>query len=814
MPAVPPHQRSGSRRAGFPIAGALLLSSAFIPGYLGSPRVAAATYAARHLSPSSTPGCSPGAVEAGTEASLTQALATSANGDIICITANISVSQTLSVDDTSLTLEGASPDIRLDGGDQRQILYAALSGATDDTVTIRRLTLVDGKDAGAGGAIEVVGSGVSAADSLVLESVTIESSSARTNGGGLSATGLGYVGITDAVFRYNVANDPSTPGNYNGGGAWIQSSEVRVDSTTFSRNIVKSFSDGGALSVDSNDVSITDSSFTFNTAGRHGGALSIRTDDGLDDTIVITDTTLSDNSGALDGGAAYLYIDGTLTMRDVTMEGNTTGNRGGAVYAKAHTSTDSEVFLDYATVKDNEADEGGGLFVTSFESMSVDRSTLSSNDAINGSGGALWIYAYTVPSISRSTIADNTTSLYGGGVYAFIDAGPGGSRTLLEASTLANNVAGDDGGGLCLVLNSGGATILNSTITGNQSSDLGGGIYLFYEDISVEFTTITGNSAATSGGGIYTPTTGNTTITNSVIAANTAPTGADVRVDPANTTLTTSYSMFTSADAVSGATVSVSSIIFGNPRLAALADNGGPTLTMLPQWNSPIIAAGDPNWAPPPIYDQRGLPRDAGGRVNLGAVQGQGSPPAPPPPAVPPSAPRNVEATPLSSAVELQWEAPSSMGSFPITVFQVEDASRAHGCLVPSTASNSHQCVVDGLDPAREYTFRVRALNGAGWGPWSSWTSPLTPAPAPTVVITGTRQGPIARVDGVITGWQAATVVPWVRLAGQPRYVEGVSRPVVDDEGRFTWQRRGGKKTYVYVWVGDTRSNRVIIPAR
>jgi hypothetical protein len=35
----------------------------------------------------------------------------------------------------------------------------------------------------------------------------------------------------------------------------------------------------------------------------------------------------------------------------------------------------------------------------------------------------------------------------------------------------------------------------------------------------------------------------------------------------------------------------------------------------------------------------------------------------------------------------------------------------------------------------------------------------------------------------------------------------------VSDDGTFTWQRRTGKKTYVYFRAdGDVRSNRVIIP--
>ena len=43
-----------------------------------------------------------------------------------------------------------------------------------------------------------------------------------------------------------------------------------------------------------------------------------------------------------------------------------------------------------------------------------------------------------------------------------------------------------------------------------------------------------------------------------------------------------------------------------NPLLSPLQDNGGATLTheLLP--GSPAIDTGDPNFTPPPVYDQRG----------------------------------------------------------------------------------------------------------------------------------------------------------------------------------------------------------------
>jgi hypothetical protein len=55
-----------------------------------------------------------------------------------------------------------------------------------------------------------------------------------------------------------------------------------------------------------------------------------------------------------------------------------------------------------------------------------------------------------------------------------------------------------------------------------------------------------------------------------------------------------------------------------------------------------------------------------------------------------------------------------------------------------------------------------------------------------------------------------------LRFPGQLAYTQGYASILVDQDGAFTWQRRTGKKTYVYVVTpdGTARSNRVIIPAQ
>src|SRR5262249_9553239 len=67
----------------------------------------------------------------------------------------------------------------------------------------------------------------------------------------------------------------------------------------------------------------------------------------------------------------------------------------------------------------------------------------------------------------------------------------------------------------------------------------------------------------------------------------------------------------------------------GDPLLAPLDNNGGPTPTMALLAGSPAIHAGDvafvtgPPFPGPPFTDQRGMPPITGGKVDIGAYQSQ-----------------------------------------------------------------------------------------------------------------------------------------------------------------------------------------------
>ena len=85
-----------------------------------------------------------------------------------------------------------------------------------------------------------------------------------------------------------------------------------------------------------------------------------------------------------------------------------------------------------------------------------------------------------------------------------------------------------------------------------------------------------------------------------------------------------------------------------NPLLGPLQNNGGPTFThqLLP--SSPAIDAGDPNFTPPPFFDQcgPGFDRVVNGRIDKGSFELQAGTSPTPTPTVTPTATATATATP------------------------------------------------------------------------------------------------------------------------------------------------------------------------
>jgi hypothetical protein len=259
-----------------------------------------------------------------------------------------------------------------------------------------------------------------------------------------------------------------------------------------------------------------------------------------------------------------------------------------------------------------------------------------------GCGGGILNAASTL-SVMNCTVSGNSTDGTGGGICAESKA-----MLTIESSTLSGNYAGDYGGGIA---NNGTLTINNSTLSGNRGEFSAGAILNGFNgdaSLTVSNSTLSGNTTQLHGGGIFNE--GQSAIGNSTLSGNSGMTAGAIynrlaTLDIESTILNrgelgpnilndgtvTSHGYNLSSDDGSGYLIGPGDQINTDPMLGGLQDNGGPTLThgLLP--GSLAIDAGDPNFTPPPLYDQRGpgFRRVMNGRIDKGSFEVQGPTPTP-----------------------------------------------------------------------------------------------------------------------------------------------------------------------------------------
>lgn len=190
----------------------------------------------------------------------------------------------------------------------------------------------------------------------------------------------------------------------------------------------------------------------------------------------------------------------------------------------------------------------------------------------------------------------------------------------------------------------------------------------------------------------------------------------------------------------------------------------------------------------------------------------QSSAPTPPPPAIPPGPPTGVTAIAGTSSADVSWTPPTDTGSFPVSSYIVRSHPGSHLCLTESTT-----CTVENLTGDTPYTFTVQALSGAGVGPASAPSAPVTPQPRPQpgILISGSRNSDnmrIVKITGRVTDLDVDEVHVRYRLAGQQGFRTAVVAPAVID-GAFTWQRVTNRRITVYVTAQGRESNTIVIRA-
>lgn len=238
-------------------------------------------------------------------------------------------------------------------------------------------------------------------------------------------------------------------------------------------------------------------------------------------------------------------------------------------------------------------------------------------------GGGIYNDGGTVKIIN--SVIDGNKATVGGGIMNSND----GIVSLIGTSVINNRVGGSGGGllnGYDDIPNSLNTKmyITDSTLTGNESEDTGGGIQNWAGELAIQNSTISGNKARVGGGFFH--YSGATEIKNSTFNENQAISGSNIYGRDARLGVSLQNTLI--ANGIISSNCDVGLISLGHnidddsscelsaigdianvsPVLGPLQNNGGPTPTHALLTGSPAIDAGNSADCPP--RDQRGVVRN------------------------------------------------------------------------------------------------------------------------------------------------------------------------------------------------------------
>lgn len=328
-----------------------------------------------------------------------------------------------------------------------------------------------------------------------------------------------------------------------------------------------------------------------------------------DITLTLNNLTLSNGSVVGEGGGFSNENSGTVNMNNCTIVDNTASTGANGV----HNDEDGVININNCLISNNDGPGRSGGVINDFDGIvNITDSTITFNDKTSGlfGGGGVTNNSSGILNITRTTISDNTNSDEDsvGGVWN----NSNGTLNLSE-SLVADNRGGRGGG---IANNSSGTlNVINTTIKNNSSDTLGGGVYNNSSgETNIDSCTISGNNAP-DGPEINDRDNGNgfINILNTIVGEN----GNDGNCNPSPDIISLGYNI-DSGDSCNFN--STGDMVNTDPLLAPLSNNGGPTLTCALAPDSPAINNGNPA-CPPPDTDQRGFPRPAENRCDIGAFE-------------------------------------------------------------------------------------------------------------------------------------------------------------------------------------------------
>jgi len=258
--------------------------------------------------------------------------------------------------------------------------------------------------------------------------------------------------------------------------------------------LMGSHSAGGGICIDSSSPNILNN-IIENNASANGGGIFIAGNSSPE----IEKNIIRDNESTNMAGGIYIFKC-SPNIIDNNISGNLTNTYGGGIYV-FEGYKESLNHIAYNVIENNQANNGGGIYLTNASPRLVNNDIKNNN--ANNYGGGIYIESCS-PDITENNFISGNSAANGGGIYtknAYID-----SEKTITGNAIVNNTASSAGGGFYIENSS--PLIFENTIGSSQNNQVnsarwGGGIYMINSNsCKVEKNTISGNTANI-GGAIY-----------------------------------------------------------------------------------------------------------------------------------------------------------------------------------------------------------------------------------------------------------------------------------------------------------------------
>lgn len=297
--------------------------------------------------------------------------------------------------------------------------------------------------------------------SPIISDCTFTQNTSETDGGGIRNIESLTI-VRNCSFSNNTADvDGGGIDNYDGQYPYIP---ITVEDCTFDSNVAGAsggFAEGGGVNSQGS-ITVSGCTFNDNSASHEGGGLATEFGD-----VNISSCTFTNNN-SIAGGGVFTF-QGRVQIESCSFISNTTTWIGGGM-----ADIGSDAIITNCLFQSNKSHQGGGLYQeqTSTVITSCVFNGNISTPGVNrsGDGGAIYIHDYYLTLINCSITGNRAES--GGGIYAYSDFA-------IINSTISNNVALVDGGGVFHLPRGEISTFTNTILFDNSAGGLGSQAYPF-----------------------------------------------------------------------------------------------------------------------------------------------------------------------------------------------------------------------------------------------------------------------------------------------------------------------------------------------